>query len=143
MASTSIEVKKLFEITRFDRKGFELWKERMLGILFLRDCEDALVEKKPENVGNYAWNTLNNKVIMYIKMVVSNESLIDIKGLTTAHQVLEKLKTTYENNTPVNQVHLMRKLVSMRLDESKDATEHLSLYTGTLSQIQDSGFTSF
>ena len=72
MASTSAEVKNLFEIKRFDGEGFELWKERMLGILFLRDCEDALVEKKPESMENDAWNTLNKKAITYIKMVVQS-----------------------------------------------------------------------
>ena len=143
MASTSTEVKNLFEIKRFDGKGFKLWKERMLGILFLRDCEDALVEKKPESMENDAWNTLNKKVITYIKMDVSDEILVYIKGLTTARQVWEKLKTTYANTTPVNQVHLMQKLVNMRLDESKGATEHLSLFTGTLSQLKDSGLPAF
>ena len=112
---------------RFDGKGFELWKERRLGALFLRDCEDALMEKKPESIVNDAWHTLNNKAITYIKMIVSDEILVDMKGLITTPQVWEKLKTTYENATPVNQVHLMRKLVSMRLDESKGAIEHLSL----------------
>ena len=87
MASTSTEVKNLFEIKRFDGKGFDLWKERMLGILFLRDCEDALVEKKPESMENDAWNTLNKKTITYIKMVVFDEILVDIKGLTTIRQV--------------------------------------------------------
>ena len=47
MASTSNEVKNLFEIKRFDGKGFEFWKKHMLGILLLRDCDDALVENKP------------------------------------------------------------------------------------------------
>ncbi|KAH7431388.1 hypothetical protein KP509_08G045900 [Ceratopteris richardii] len=32
----------------------------------------------------------------------------------------------------------MRKLVGMQLDESKSGAEHLSLFTGTLSQLQDS-----
>ena len=59
MASTLSEVKNLFEIKRFDGKGFELWKERMLGIL---------VEKKPESMENDAWNTLNKKAIMIIFM---------------------------------------------------------------------------
>mgnify|MGYP000016945791 CR=1 FL=1 len=48
-----------------------------------------------------------------------------------------------KNNTPVNQVHLMQKLVDMQLDESKSVPEHLSLFTGTLSQLQDSGMAPF
>ena len=58
--------------------------------------------KKPESMENDAWNTLNKKAIAYMKMAVFDEILVDIKGLTTARQVWEKLKTTYKNTTPVN-----------------------------------------
>ncbi|KAH7297375.1 hypothetical protein KP509_26G066900 [Ceratopteris richardii] len=121
MASTSSDVKSLFEIKRFEGNGFDLWKERMLGILFLKDCEGALEEVKPEDMTDAAWMNLNKKAITYIKMAyikmaVSYEILVDLKGLTTAFE-----------------------LVCMQLDESKSAAEHLSLFTGTLSQLQDSG----
>ena len=68
---------------------------------------------------------------------------MDLKGLVTAFELWAKLKATYENTTPVNQVHLMRKLVGMQLDESKSVAEHLSLFTGTLSQLQDLGMPPF
>ena len=60
-------------------------------------------------MANDAWNTLNKKAITYIKMVVYDENLVDIKGLITAHQVWEKLKTNYKITTPMNQVRLIRK----------------------------------
>ena len=143
MASSSSEVKNLFEIRRFEGTGFDLWKERMQGILFLKDCERALEAEKPENMSEDAWQILNKKAVIYIKMAVSDEILVDLKGLVSASKIWAKLKATYENSTPVNQVHLMRKLVGMQLDESKSAAEHLSLFTGTLSQLQDSGMAPF
>ena len=39
MTTTSSDLKSLFEIKRFEASGFALWKERILGILFLKDCE--------------------------------------------------------------------------------------------------------
>ena len=143
MASSSSDVKNLFEIRRFEGTSFDLWKERMQGILFLKDCERALEAEKPENMSEVAWQILNKKVVIYIKMAVSDEILVDLKGLVSASKIWAKLKATYENNTPVNQVHLMRKLVGMQLDESKSAAEHLSLFTGTLSQLQDSRMAPF
>ena len=74
----------------------------MLGILFLKDCEGALLEVKPEDMTNVAWMKLNKKAITYIKMVVSDEILVDLKGLTTAFDVWEKLRATYEITTPIN-----------------------------------------
>ena len=107
MAGSSSEIKNLFEIKRFEGTGFDLWKERMQGILFLKDCDGALQELKPQDMPQDAWETLNKKAVTYIKMGVSDDILLELKGLTYAFQVLEKLRASYENTTPVNQVHLM------------------------------------
>ena len=39
MITTLSDLKSLFEIMRFEGIGFDLWQERMLAILFLKDCE--------------------------------------------------------------------------------------------------------
>ncbi|MCO5593579.1 hypothetical protein L7F22_047594 [Adiantum nelumboides] len=107
-ASTSSgEPKSLMEIKRFDGTGFDLWKERIQGILFLKDCEDALLAAKPENFSDEVWEKLNKKAIAYIKMAVTDEVLTDIKRLPTAYAVWEKLTSSYENRTPVNQEALV------------------------------------
>ena len=74
----------------------------MLGILFLKDCERTLLEVKLEDMTTVAWMKLNKKAITYIKMVVSDEILVFLKGLTTAFELWEKLKATYEITTPIN-----------------------------------------
>ena len=68
---------------------------------------------------------------------------MDLKGLATTFEVWEKLKATYEITRHVNQVYLMHKLVCRQLDESKSAVEHLSAFTGSLSELQDSRLPSF
>ncbi|MCO5614532.1 hypothetical protein L7F22_068815 [Adiantum nelumboides] len=143
MAGSSSEIKNLFEIRRFDGTGFDLWKDRMQGILFLKDCDGALQEAKPEDMTENAWETLNKKAVTYIKMGVSNDILVELKGLRYAFQVWEKLRANHENTTPVNQVHLMRKLMRMQLEDSENAMEHLSSFSGVLSQLQDSGLPPF
>ena len=110
---------------------------------FVEGLWQALEAKKPENMSEDAWQILNKKVVIYIKMVVSYQILVDLKGLESASKIWTNPNATYENSTPVNQVYLMRKLVGMQLDESKSAVEHLSLFTGTLSQLQDSGMAPF
>ena len=130
MAASSSEIKNLFEIRRFDGTSFDLWKERMQGILFLKDCDGALQEVKPVDMAQDAWVTLNKKAVTYIKMGVSDDILVDLKGLVYAFNVWEKLKANYENTTPVNQVHLMRKLMHMQL-----RTERMPLSTYRHSQV--------
>ena len=41
MTTISFDLKNLFEIKRFEGSGFDLQKERMLGILFHKDCEEV------------------------------------------------------------------------------------------------------
>ena len=103
MARSSSETKYLVEIKRFEGTGFDLWKERMHGILFLKDCNEALAETKPETMEDAAWQKLNKKAITYIKMAVSDEILVEFKGLPTAYEVWEKLKAMYQITLPVNQ----------------------------------------
>lgn len=92
MASTSNDIKSLFEVKRFDGKGFDLWKDRMQGILFLKDYDGALEVTKSDDITDDAWVTLNKKAVTYIKMAVSDEILVDLKGLVTAYAVWEKLQ---------------------------------------------------
>ena len=63
----------------------------MVGILFRKNSEGALFELKPRDMRDVASMRLNNKAITYIKMVVLDEILMDLKGLTTAFEVWEKL----------------------------------------------------
>ncbi|KAI5080956.1 hypothetical protein GOP47_0004139 [Adiantum capillus-veneris] len=46
MASSSSDMKNLFEIRRFDGTSFDLWKDKIQGILFLKDCEGALEQSE-------------------------------------------------------------------------------------------------
>ena len=94
MASSSSDVKNLFEIRRFEGMGFDLWKERMQGILFLKDGDMALATIKPENMLEDAWRILNKKAVTYIKMAVSDEISVDLKGLVSASEIWAKLKAT-------------------------------------------------
>ena len=67
--TTTSDLKSLFEIKRFEGSGFDLWKERMLGILFLKDCEGAHFDVNPKDMTKVAWMKINKKAITYIKMV--------------------------------------------------------------------------
>ena len=73
----------------------------MLAILFLKDCGGALLKVKPKDMTNVAWMKLNKKAITYIKIVASDEILVDLKGLTIVFEVWEKLKATYDIVMPV------------------------------------------
>ena len=82
-SSSTSDTKNLMEIKRFDGKGFDLWQDRMTGILFLKDCEDALLEAKQDDMPLVEWEKLNKKAIAYIKLALGDKILNDVKGLCT------------------------------------------------------------
>ncbi|MCO5563937.1 hypothetical protein L7F22_017589 [Adiantum nelumboides] len=138
--ASSLEIKKPLKLKKFDGIGFDLWKERIEGILFLKECDLALEEDKPKDMSDEDWPRLNKKAITYIKMTVTDDILVGF-GSSFCH--VEKLRAPYENKTPINQVHLLRKLVNLQSDESKPASEHLCTFTGILSQFQDTSLPVF
>ena len=87
----------MFENKRFEGSGFDLWKERILRILFHKDCEGAIFEVKLEDMAHVTWMNLNKKAITHMKMALSDEVLVNLKGRTTAFEIWENLKATYEN----------------------------------------------
>ena len=93
----------------------------MHGMLFLKDYDGTFNALKLDDMIDHALDILNKKVITYLKMVVSDESLVDLEGLTTGHVFWENPRNTYEITTLDYQMHLIRKLVTMQLfnDELK------------------------
>ena len=59
------------------------------------------------------WKLLNCKAVAHIYMGVSDEVFGNIKGFTSGHEVLSKLKTMYESTIAVNQVLLMTSLIAV------------------------------
>ena len=43
----------------------------------------------------------SKKAVAYIKLALSDDILNDVKGLRTAYEVWQKLKSTHENTTPM------------------------------------------
>ena len=62
-------------------------------------------------------------------MVVTNEILVKLNNSNIIYEVWEMLRETFENPMSVDQGHLMRKVVSIRLDESKSANGPMSTFT--------------
>ena len=96
----------------------------MQGILFLKNCEGALVQEKLESVANSKSAIMNKKAIMCIKVSIFGEIL----------QNIGEARGQIQEYYFVTQVHLMTELDSMQLDASKRAVEYLLFCIDTLSQ---------
>ncbi|KAH7351502.1 hypothetical protein KP509_19G000400 [Ceratopteris richardii] len=80
MEGSCLEGKSRFEIKRFEESDFDMWTERMKGILFLKEREEALAQIKLEGMRDAAWSNLNKKAIIYIKIAVYDESFAGFEG---------------------------------------------------------------
>ena len=90
-------------------------------------------ENKSTSIDDATWKLLKRKAVAHIYMAVQ------IKGLTSGHEVWSKLKSMYESTTTVNQVQLMGRVIAAQLEDAKSAAEHISTFNGLLNQLQDVG----
>ena len=59
--------------------------------MFLKDCDQALLETKPANMLDENLAKLNKRAMAYIKMAVVDDILVDIKGLDSAYAIWRSL----------------------------------------------------
>ena len=78
----------------------------MESTLSLQGCVEDLEENKLASMYDATSELLNCKANTHIYMVVSSDVLVNIKELTSGHEVWKKLKST----TAMDKVHLMEGL---------------------------------
>ena len=95
--SSSIYVKSVFQIKRFNGNDFELQKNLNAGDTLEYFLKVTAV--KSGDMTPHAWVTFNKKSIILIKMSISNEAFVGLKGLSIACVIQKKLRSKYECHT--------------------------------------------
>mgnify|MGYP000535927782 CR=1 FL=1 len=88
MGNTSANVK--VELRNFDGIGFVCGRLELESTLYLQgwaECVEASEENKSTKMDDATWKRLNHKIVAHIYMVVVNEVLGHIKGMTNGHEV--------------------------------------------------------
>ena len=128
---------KLFGIQQFCGQNFESWQFRVTRLLKRDDCEEALTENPPETTAaEYPlWKKRNANVECIITACVAESHLQYIRNGKTAKEMWQSLKTAFGKSSFVDESLLRRKILHLRVDDSKPLAEFLLTFDDLLGQL--------
>jgi gag-polypeptide of LTR copia-type/Zinc knuckle len=129
------------QICRFDGRDFRFWKMQVEALLYQKDLEDALLEKKPENIkSDDEWTKLNRKALSVIQLTLSRDVAYNVASETTVFGVMKALGNTYEMPTTLNKVNLVRRLFKLRMSDGITAAQHLNAFQSITTKLETLNF---
>ena len=85
------------------------------------------------------WALLNRQALEVIQLTLSRNVAFNIAKETTMVDLMEAISNMYEKLSASNKVHLMRRLLNLRMLEGASATQHLNelnIVTAQLSSVR-------
>lgn len=124
------------------RENFSDWQFSMQTYLELEDLWDSVVDgyvvKDPVNLTEKAANT---KARAKLILMVNPENYVHIQNCTTAKEVWDKLKTTFEDSGLTRKVSLLRKLTTTKLNECASVGDYVSKIMSSAHKLNSIKFT--
>jgi len=90
--------------------------------------EEWVVKRKPRDMTNAQRMVLDRKVLGAIRLSLSKSIAFNIKGQETATDLMKALSNLYEQPSAARKVHLIKKLVNLKMSENQSFKEHLNVF---------------
>jgi acyl-activating enzyme 14 len=133
--------KDTYKIEKFKGTNFSFWKMQMEDYLYQKDLylpivekpkdmsdEEWVVERKPRGMTDAQWMVLDRKVLGAIRLSLSKSVAFNIKGQETTTDLMKALLNLYEQPSAARKVHLIKKLVNLKMSENQSFKEHLNVF---------------
>jgi len=133
--------KDTYKIEKFNGTNFSFWKMQMEDYLYQKDLylpivekpkdmsdEEWVVERKPGGMTDAQWMVLDRKALGAIRLSLSKSVAFNIKGQETATDLMKALSNLYEQPSAARKVHLIKKLVNLKMSENQSFKEHLNVF---------------
>ncbi|KAE8702857.1 Detected protein of unknown function [Hibiscus syriacus] len=124
-----------FDIEKFNRRNFSLWKLKMKAILRKDGCLAAISERPVDFIDDNKWNEMDGNAMSNFHLALADEVLSSIEEKKTAKEIWDHLTKLYEVTSLHNKIFLKRKLYTLRMSESTSVTEHLNTLNTLFSQL--------
>lgn len=114
-----------FEIKKFNKSNFLLWKLMILVILMKNNCLEAIRERST-GITNDKWNEMDGKVIADLHLAFVDgvlSSIVEKKIVTSIWDTLTKL---YETKSLYNKIFLKIRLYSLRIAKTTTVANHIN-----------------
>ena len=111
-----------FKFPMFDGKtNFTLWKISVQDFLVLQGLDQALEEKKPDEIKEANWQTIFKKAVSTIRSSLAPEIKYDVLKETNPKKLWEKLEKSYASKSLTNRLYL-------KMDEGTNLHDHLNTF---------------
>jgi acyl-activating enzyme 14 len=96
----------------------------------LKDMSDEewVVKCKPRDMTDVQWMVLDRKVLGAIRLSLSKSVAFNIKGQETTAHLMKALSNLYEQPSAARKVHLIKKLVNLKMSENQSFKGHLNVF---------------
>lgn len=118
MADLKVSVEKLND------QNYGIWKFKMRLLLTREKVLSVVSEPKPENA-DAAWVSKDETAQALIGLALEDSQLIHVMQKTTAKEMWDALKDYHERASLSSKIHVVRKLVSIRMCDGECMAEHL------------------
>jgi hypothetical protein len=90
--------------------------------------EEWVVKRKPRDMTDAQWMVLDRKTLGAIRLSLLKSVTFNIKGQETAADLMKALLNLYEQPSAARKVHLIKKLVNLKMSENQSFKEHLNVF---------------
>jgi hypothetical protein len=128
-----------YEIERFKRSNFSLWKMRIKDVLRKDNCLAAIRDRPTEITNNAKWNEMDGNAIANIYLALANEVLSSVAEKKTTKEIWDALTKLYESKSLHNKIFLKRRSYTLRMIETTSVNDHINTIRTLFSQLTTLG----
>lgn len=117
-----------YSITKLNGENYFTWKYKLKLLLIEKGVWSSIAGEKPSPV-TAEWTRNDEKAQSAIGLNVDDMQIHLIRECISAKDVWNTLKDFYEKDTPSNRLHIVRKIMTSKLEEGGDAEKHITKMT--------------
>lgn len=118
-----------FEIEKFNKSNFSLWKLKMKAILRKDNCLSTINERSEDFKDDAKWKEMDDNAMTNLYLALVDGVLSSIEEKKSAKEISNTLTKLYEAKLLHNKIFLKRKLYTLRMAESTLVTNHINNLT--------------
>jgi hypothetical protein len=126
---------KAARIKKFDGTDFWYWKMQIEDYLYGMNLHLPLLGEKPDSMKDDEWALLDRQVLGVVRSTLSRTVVRNIVKEKTTAGLMAALSSMYEKPSAIKKVHLMKKLVNLKMAEGTPVAQHLNEFNTITNQL--------
>ena len=125
-----------FAVEIFDGTGhFGIWQSEVLDTLFQQNLDLAIEEKKPDEVDEKEWSTMNRLACGTIRSCLSREQKYAFKNETSAHKLWKALEDKFMKKSGQNKLLMKKRLFRYEYRSGSSLNDHITVFNQLVADL--------